>query len=83
MGGTQALLPGKAQPSVGDNLTMQNYPGANVYRSGATGDAAGASRLSSGSTVVNKGQAASAPRDLARILRAHSQANGASAKPSK
>lgn len=64
-------------------MTMQNYPGANVYRAGATGAAAGASQMSSGSTVVNKGQAASAPRDLGRILRAHSQTSSAKAAKRK
>lgn len=64
-------------------MTMQNYPGANVYRAGATGDAAGASRRSYGSTVVDRGQAASAPRDLARILKANSRTSAASPKVKK
>jgi hypothetical protein len=50
-------------------MTIQNYPGANVYRSGASGEAAGASQRSSGSTVVDKAKAALAPRDLGRILK--------------
>lgn len=77
MGNTKALLPSKAQSSVGDNMTMQNYPGANVYRAGPKGDAAGSSRRSYGSTVVDKHQAASAPRNLAQILKATSRASSA------
>ena len=61
-------------------MTMQNYPGANVYRAGATGAAAGASRRSYGSTVVDKGQAALVPRDLARILKANSRTAAVSIK---
>ncbi len=64
-------------------MIMQNYPGANVYRSGATGDAAGTSRRSSGSTVVDKGQAALAPRDLGRILKTAPSASTASTKVKK
>ncbi len=33
-------------------MTTQNYPGANVYRSGAQGPAVGAIPTNSGSTVV-------------------------------
>lgn len=64
-------------------MTMQNYPGANVYRAGPTGDAAGVSRRSFGSTVVDKRQAASAPRDLAQILKTKSRASAASTKVKK
>jgi hypothetical protein len=54
-------------------MTMHNYPGANVYRAGPKGDAAGSSRRSYGSTVVDKRQAASAPRNLAQILKVTSR----------
>lgn len=64
-------------------MTMQNYPGANVYRSGPRGDAAGTSRRSYGSTVVDNREAASAPRDLAQILKAKSRTSAASTKVKK